>query len=212
MPTFKFAKLVRNNIWKWHEEAGHTVDGQLLRGEDLKQALAKKLHEGSDEVAAANTREELIEEIADVQQIIKDLCTLEGIAINEIEQIRKKKATKKGGFLGGMYIDTVTMPNEDDTWVDYCRKDSLKYPELEANGDVDPDWPELEKGVYRHTKTGNSYEVIAVALYTETHQPLVVYRPLYDSKYELFARPYASFTETIKLDGKKTLRFSKIND
>jgi predicted house-cleaning noncanonical NTP pyrophosphatase (MazG superfamily) len=212
MPTFKFAKLVRNNIWKWHEEAGHTVDGQLLHGEDLKQALATKLHEESDEVAAANTREELIEEIADVQQIIKDLCTLEGIATSEIEQVRKEKATKKGGFLGGMYIDTVTMPNEDDTWVYYCRKNNSKYPELQTSGHIDPDLPELEKGVYCHNKSGQLYEVIAVTLDTENHQPLVVYRPLYDSKYELFARPYASFTEAIELDGKEILRFSKIND
>lgn len=212
MPTFKYAKLVRNNTWKWHEEAGHTVEGIVLRGNDLMQALVMKLHEESDEIASAETHDELIEEIADIQQIVYDLCALRGISLEEVELARENKVMKKGSFSDGIYIDTVTMPNEDDEWVAYCRKDSSKYPELRASGHVDPDLPELEKGVYCHNKSGQLYEVIAVTLDTENHQPLVVYRPLYDSKYELFARPYASFTEAIELDGKEILRFSKIND
>lgn len=76
----------------------------------------------------------------------------------------------------------------------------------------DPDLPELEKGIYRHTKSGNIYEVIAVTFHTETNEPLVLYKPLYKSKYEVFARPYAMFTETIKLNGKTRPRFQKVND
>ena len=52
---------------------------------------------------------------------------------------------------------------------------------------MDPDLPTLEKGKYLHTKSGKYYEVLGVSLHSETHEPLVVYRPLYDTKYELFA-------------------------
>lgn len=72
------------------------------------------------------------------------------------------------------------------------------------------DLPEIAKGKYLHSKSGDYYEVLGVALQTETGEALVVYRPLYDhQKYELFARPYTVFTETIELDGKQTPRFIK---
>ena len=36
----------------------------------------------------------------------------------------------------------------------------------------------VEPGRYRHFK-GGEYEVLAVATHSETHEPMVVYRPLY---------------------------------
>ena len=70
----------------------------------------------------------------------------------------------------------------------------------------------IEKGSYRHTKTGNLYEVIGVALETESEEPLVVYRPLYENEYELFARPQVMFTEMVEIDGVSVPRFEKINE
>ncbi len=130
MPTFKYAKLVRDNIWRWHEECGHTVKGRKLQGAELRKKLSEKLHEEADEVSAAVSREELIEEIADVRQILDDLCTEEVISEDEIIAAQTKKSARKGGFRGGHYIETVTIPNEDDEWAQYCRKSPEKYPEV----------------------------------------------------------------------------------
>ncbi len=65
----------------------------------------------------------------------------------------------------------------------------------------------IKHGIYRHSKTGHEYEVLGVALQTETDELLVVYRPLYDSEYELFARPETMFTELVEVDGKEVPRF-----
>ncbi|MFZ1360561.1 MAG: DUF1653 domain-containing protein [Candidatus Saccharimonadales bacterium] len=70
----------------------------------------------------------------------------------------------------------------------------------------------LEKGVYRHSKNGHLYEVLGTALQTETDELLVVYRPLYDSKYELFARPHTMFIEQVEIDGILHPRFEKIEE
>lgn len=72
--------------------------------------------------------------------------------------------------------------------------------------------PSIEKGIYRHNKKGHLYEVIGVATHTETDEPLVVYRPLYDSEFELFVRPYAMFVEEVELNGLRVPRFEKIDE
>lgn len=132
MPTFKYAKLVRDNIPDWHRDCGHTINGKQLAGNDLRDALIEKLHEEADEVSGALSQDELIEEIGDVQQIINDLCTSQGITKDELAAAMQKKVDRKGGFLGGEYIETVTIPNEDDEWAQYCRKAPEKYPEVKG--------------------------------------------------------------------------------
>ncbi|MGB3023330.1 MAG: nucleoside triphosphate pyrophosphohydrolase [Candidatus Saccharimonadales bacterium] len=133
MPTFRFDKLVRDKIAKWHIESGHTPVTRQLVGADLIAALCKKLHEEADEVNGALDKDELTEEMADVQQILHDLCAVAGVDMADLEKVRVAKAERKGGFQEGVYIDTVYMPHEDDKWVAYCRKSPEKYPELADN-------------------------------------------------------------------------------
>ena len=73
-------------------------------------------------------------------------------------------------------------------------------------------FPKIEKGTYRHSKKGHLYEVLGVALQTETDEPLVIYRPLYEADYELFARPYDMFVEKVELNGVVVPRFEKVDD
>lgn len=130
MPTFRYKKLVRDNIRKFHETKGHAVTGSVLSGAELRQALCEKLHEEADEVNAALSRDELIEEIADVRQILDDLCRVESIDQAEVQTAQQEKADKKGGFMTGQFIDTVTINDASDEWVAYCRARPDKYPEV----------------------------------------------------------------------------------
>lgn len=130
MPTFRSAKLVRDNIPGWHRENGHTITGRRLTGAELQNALCQKLHEEADEVSGALSPDELLEEIGDVQQIINDLCTVNGFSKEALNAAVQKKTERKGGFLNGEYIDTLTIPSEDDKWAKYCRQAPEKYPEV----------------------------------------------------------------------------------
>lgn len=130
MPTFKYEKLVRDNIPGWHRNNGHTVRGRQLTKGELSAALIEKLREEVDEIDGALGIEELVEEIGDVQQIVDDLCVTLGIAKDELARVIAKKTGRKGGFLQGEYIETVTIPDENDKWAQYCRKDPAKYPEV----------------------------------------------------------------------------------
>lgn len=54
---------------------------------------------------------------------------------------------------------------------------------------------EIKKGIYKHFK-GNEYEVIDVALHSETQEEYVVYRALYGER-KLWVRPISMFLEEV---------------
>lgn len=72
-----------------------------------------------------------------------------------------------------------------------------------------PPLPDTPLGHYRHVK-GGLYEVIGVARHSETLEPLVVYRPLYNPT-GLWVRPHAMFFETVVVDGQRRPRFERID-
>jgi hypothetical protein len=66
----------------------------------------------------------------------------------------------------------------------------------------------LSLGRYRHFK-GGEYEVIGLAKHSETHEPMVVYRPLYNDS-GLWVRPLAMFLETVVHEGRTVPRFEHL--
>jgi len=71
--------------------------------------------------------------------------------------------------------------------------------------------PAIEPGIYEHFK-GKRYEVIGIALHSETFEPLVIYKPLYEVVGEFRVRPYDMFVETVERDGKIFPRFEKVSE
>jgi hypothetical protein len=71
-----------------------------------------------------------------------------------------------------------------------------------------PALPDTPPGRYRHYK-GGEYEVIGVARHSETLEPMVVYRPLDDSK-GWWLRPHAMFFGQVLVDGVELRRFERI--
>jgi hypothetical protein len=69
--------------------------------------------------------------------------------------------------------------------------------------------PAVPLGRYRHYK-GGEYEVIGVARHSESLEPLVVYRPLYNDS-GLWVRPHAMFMGQVEVDGKLQPRFQLLN-
>lgn len=67
---------------------------------------------------------------------------------------------------------------------------------------------ELLPGKYRHFK-GKEYELIGIARHSETLEPMVVYRALYDDC-SLWVRPAAMWTEPVARDGYEGPRFQYI--
>lgn len=69
-----------------------------------------------------------------------------------------------------------------------------------------PALPITRPGRYRHYK-GGEYEVVGVARHSESLEPMVVYRPLYDDS-GLWVRPHAMFFEDVEVEGRRQPRFA----
>ena len=73
-----------------------------------------------------------------------------------------------------------------------------------------PPLPLAPLGRYRHYK-GGEYEVIGVARHSESLEPMVVYRPLYNES-GLWVRPYAMFFGQVELAGRRCPRFAAVKE
>ncbi|MFN7918287.1 MAG: DUF1653 domain-containing protein [Vicinamibacterales bacterium] len=69
--------------------------------------------------------------------------------------------------------------------------------------------PQTPTGRYRHYK-GREYDVLGVVRHSETLEPLVLYRPLYNDS-GLWVRPWRMFFEEIDVDGVRQPRFARID-
>ena len=79
----------------------------------------------------------------------------------------------------------------------------LQYKPFTMNDEVKP-------GRYRHFK-GKEYQVIEVALHSETEQAHVVYRPLYGEG-QLWVRPLRLFNDLKEIDGRQVTRFEWLEE
>jgi hypothetical protein len=70
----------------------------------------------------------------------------------------------------------------------------------------------ISRGIYEHFK-GKRYEVLNVALHSETLEPMVVYKALYKGDFPegtLWVRPLAMFKENVTVNGKSMPRFKAL--
>lgn len=74
----------------------------------------------------------------------------------------------------------------------------------------------IRYGKYLHFKTGHLYEVIGVALHSETLEEMVVYKALYTSEIygheRVWVRPKAMFFEQVEHQGQSVARFKWLSE
>ncbi len=64
----------------------------------------------------------------------------------------------------------------------------------------------LKKGIYKHYK-GNKYELLHIAIHSETLEKMVVYKALYGDG-DIWVRPLSMWDEKVLTDGKYVKRFT----
>lgn len=69
---------------------------------------------------------------------------------------------------------------------------------------------DIRPGRYRHFK-GGEYEVLGIALHSETQEPMVVYRALYGER-GLWVRPASMWSEPVDRDSYSGPRFVLVEE
>ena len=96
-------KLVRDLIPEIIESSGKVPITCQVSGPDLIAALRVKAKEEVDELFEAE-HQQLLEEIADVYEVLRALVVCENHTWSEIEEIAKDKRIKRGGFTEGLWL------------------------------------------------------------------------------------------------------------
>lgn len=90
----RYNKLVRDRIPEIIEASGNTCVTEILSDEDYLRMLDAKL----DEELAEYHADQNIEELADLMEVIYAAAIARGHTLEQLEQVRAKKAAKRGAF------------------------------------------------------------------------------------------------------------------
>jgi predicted house-cleaning noncanonical NTP pyrophosphatase (MazG superfamily) len=126
---FKQEKLWRDKAIDRLEQMGSKVHWTKLDAEQFLQQLKRKLLEEAEEVWNAKTEEHLVEELADVLEVVEAFCELHGKALQDVIALQHKKREERGGFQGRRFVTVAEHPI-GSFGEKYCLNDPEKYPEI----------------------------------------------------------------------------------
>lgn len=90
----KYNKLIRDRIPEIIESTGKTCVTEFLSDEDYLRMIDAKL----DEELAEYHKDQNIEELADLMEVIYAAAVARGYTLEQLEQVRAEKAAKRGAF------------------------------------------------------------------------------------------------------------------
>lgn len=127
--TFKQNKLVRDKIVEIMQSHGSKLYSYNLNDQDFHKQLKLKLVEEALEVQKTTNDQDLLEELADVLEIVHAISQLHNISPKQLETAQIKKRNEKGGYTNRVFVTFAEHP-KDSPQERYCLADSQKYPEV----------------------------------------------------------------------------------
>ncbi|MGY1460729.1 nucleoside triphosphate pyrophosphohydrolase [Bacillus toyonensis] len=106
MPTHN--KLIRNKIPKIIKTKGKTPITRILPEDEYIKELCKKNGEELTEYIEAKTKPDKLEELSDLLELINALAEHEGTTLEEINNLRKKKAKERSIFQNRTFLIKLT--------------------------------------------------------------------------------------------------------
>ena len=95
---FRVQKLIRDRLPSIMRAQGLQVFDRRLNDAEFVAALKDKLLEEAQEVGAAADETDLIDELADVMEVIAALAEASGVPLQAVEERRQAKRDERGGF------------------------------------------------------------------------------------------------------------------
>jgi len=99
-----YNKLIRDRIPEITESDGWISETKVLNSKDFLLELKKKILEEAKELNEGKAKENLIEELADIQEIIDTILSEKKIKISEFKKAQAEKRKKRGGFKKRLFL------------------------------------------------------------------------------------------------------------
>jgi predicted house-cleaning noncanonical NTP pyrophosphatase (MazG superfamily) len=127
---FRVDKLIRDKLPAMMQAQGLTVFTRRLDDAEYAARLKDKLVEEAAEARAAETRAELLDELADLREVMLAMAEASGITEREVEARRLSKRDERGGFDDRVHNAAVE-GDEHGLGVAYYLARPAQYPQEE---------------------------------------------------------------------------------
>lgn len=104
MSVITYNKLVRDKIPEIIEKDNKTCEIRILDDDEYLKMIDAKL----DEELAEYHKDQNLEELADILEVLYAATKARGYSLEELEECRRAKAEKRGGFEKKIMLETVT--------------------------------------------------------------------------------------------------------
>ena len=104
MKKIEYHKLVRDRIPEIIESSGKTCVTEILPDDEYLRMIDTKL----DEELAEYHKDQNIEELADLMEVIYAAAIARGYTIEQLEKVRAEKVEKRGAFQKKILLVEVT--------------------------------------------------------------------------------------------------------
>lgn len=105
-----YNKLVRDKIPEIIEQDGKKCTVRVLNDEEYLKALDTKM----DEEPAEYHKDQNVEELADLLEVLYAAAEARGFTVEELERIRHEKVERRGVFHKKIYLETVFEGTNDE--------------------------------------------------------------------------------------------------
>ena len=100
-----YNKLIRDNIEAKIRAKGENCEVRAITDDqEFEQELLKKVTEEASALSKVRTKEEFLDELADLMAVIDTLRALQGVSDTDLAEARTKNESKKGGFEKRLFL------------------------------------------------------------------------------------------------------------
>jgi len=103
-------KLIRDKIPEIITASGGQCEVRVMEEEEFERELRRKITEEAGELEGT-PKEDLVNEMADVLELLKAIAVFYGIDFKQVEQEQVEKKEKRGGFEKRLFLVWSSKPN-----------------------------------------------------------------------------------------------------
>ena len=109
-----YNKLITDKIPGIIKKSGSIPEITILDEADFRKALKVKMTEEAQELLEAESTDDVLNELADVEELVRAIAKNYSISLRELEEHRKAKLHERGGFKKKLFLSVVRSSDEPD--------------------------------------------------------------------------------------------------